>query len=262
MNLVIALYLFFLGAVFGSFAGAMVWRIKTGRKVANDRSECEHCHHKLSPLDLLPIVSWLWLRGKCRYCKKPIGWTPLVLETVLGLVFAVSFVAWPYGFTDPLSVVLLSFWLVACVMLAILFVYDLNWFLLPDKVMWPLVGVGMAFFIAKALLLGWGLNTALLELLLGLIPITGVYYALYVVSAGKWVGFGDVKLGVFMGLVLGWQGAMIALVLSNFIGLAAITPGLASGKLSRTSQVPFGPFLIVATLLALLWEKQLVSLII
>lgn len=262
MNIVIGLYLFFLGAVFGSFAGAMVWRLKTRRKLAADRSECEHCHHKLSPLDLLPLVSWLLLRGRCRYCKKTIGWTPFVLELSLGLVFAVSYLAWPHGLVDPLSVTLLTLWLVSCVMLAILFVYDLRWFLLPDKVMWPLVGVGVAYFIVNALADGLSLPQALPELAFGLLPIAGVYYVLHAVSKGEWVGFGDVKLGIFMGLVLGWQGALIALMLANCIGLAVITPGLLSGKLSRTSRIPFGPFLIVATGIALLWGEQFSTLFI
>lgn len=260
MNIVIGLYLFFLGAVFGSFVGAMVWRLKTGRKLAADRSECEHCHHKLSVLDLLPLVSWLWLRGRCRYCKKTIGWTPFILELSLGLVFALSYIAWPYGLSDPLSIALLALWLVSCVMLAILFLYDLRWFLLPDKVMWPLFGVGAVYFTVNALAGGLSLSQAVPELAFGLLPIAGVYYVLYIVSKGEWVGFGDVKLGIFMGFVLGWQGALLALMLANCIGLAVIAPGLLSGKLSRSSHIPFGPFLIIATLIALLWGEQLITL--
>ena len=262
MNIVITSYLFLLGAIFGSFAGAMVWRIKTGRKLAADRSECEHCHHKLSVLDLLPLVSWLWLKGRCRYCKKPIGWTPFILELSLGLVFALSFVAWPYDMSDPLSIALITLWLIACVMLAILFVYDLRWFLLPDKVIWPLVGVGVVYFVVNALIGGLSPPQALTELVLGLLPISGVYYVLYTVSKGAWVGFGDVKLGIFMGLVLGWQGALLALMLANCIGLAVLAPGLLSGKLSRTSHIPFGPFLIIATFIALLWGEELITLFI
>jgi len=260
MNTVIAIYLFFFGAVLGSFAGAMVWRLKTGRKLANDRSECEHCHHKLSWLDLIPVVSWLVLGGRCRYCRKPIGWAPLLLEIGLGAVFVVSYLAWPYSLSLPLGVASLALWLVAAVMLTILFVYDLHWYLLPDKVVWPLAVVGAALFVTKALLDGWGLSQAAIELVLCLIPISGVYYLLYAVSKGRWVGFGDVKLGLFMGLALGWQGALVALVLANFIGLLAVIPGLVTRKLSRTSEVPFGPFLILATFIAMLAGDHLAQL--
>lgn len=258
MDTLIILALFVFGAIFGSFGGAMVWRLKTGRRVANDRSECEHCHHKLSVLDLIPVLSWLTLRGKCRYCRKPIGWTPLLLEIGLGLVFVSSYVLWPWQLTTPLELSFFVAWLVACVMLAILFVYDLKWYLLPDRVIWPLAGVGVVLFICRALLNKWGLDQSFLELGLALVPVTGVYYVLHKVSQGRWVGFGDVKLGIFIGLALGWQGALLALVLSNFIGLVIILPGLLSGKFSRTSEIPFGPFLIVATIIAMLSGEHII----
>lgn len=260
IELLISSYLFFVGAVFGSFAGAMVWRLKTGKKLANERSECEQCHHKLSWLDLIPIVSWLALGGKCRYCRKPIGWSPLMLELGLGAIFVISYLAWPYSLDSLLGVSSLLLWLVAVVMLAILFVYDLRWYLLPDKVMWPLIVVGGLLFAVKALLSSWGLSQALIELVLCLIPVSGVYYLLYTVSQGRWVGFGDVKLGIFIGLALGWQGALVTLVLANFIGLFAVLPGLVSGKLSRSSEIPFGPFLIIATMITMLAGDHLVRL--
>lgn len=258
MDSIILLALFVFGTIFGSFSGAMVWRLKTGRKTTNDRSECEHCHHKLSVLDLIPVLSWLSLQGKCRYCHKPIGWTALLLEIGLGLVFVGSYILWPWQLAAPLELVFFVSWLIACVMLAILFVYDLRWYLLPDRVVWPLVGVGIALFVCRALLSGWGFEQAFIELGLALVPVTGVYYVLHTVSKGRWVGFGDVKLGIFIGLALGWQGALLALVLSNFIGLVVILPGLMSGKFSRTSEVPFGPFLIMATIIAMLSGEHII----
>lgn len=259
MTGLVAFYLFLFGAIFGSFAGAMVWRLKTGRNIANDRSECEHCHHKLSWLDLIPLISWLYLRGKCRYCRKPIGWTALVLEIGLGVVFAVSYLLWPFQLGTSLEVGYFLLWLVACVMLAILFVYDLRWYLLPDKVIWPLAAVGGALFIIRASLNQWGLEQAALEFAFAFIPVSGVYYLLYKVSDGRWVGFGDVKLGIFIGLALGWTGALLALVLANFIGLLVVLPGLLSGKFSRSSEISFGPFLIVATFIAMLAGQGIIG---
>ena len=252
MDSIIILALFVFGAIFGSFSGAMVWRIKTGRKIGNDRSECERCHHKLSVLDLIPVVSWISLGGKCRYCRKPIGWTPLLLEVGLGLVFVGSYLLWPWSLAGPLELTFFISWLIACVMLAILFVYDLKWYILPDKIVWPLAAMGLILFICRALLNAWSAEQAFVEFGLALVPVTGVYYVLHKVSQGRWVGFGDVKLGIFIGLALGWQGALLALVLSNFIGLVVILPGLLSGKFSRTSEIPFGPFLIIATIIAML----------
>lgn len=259
MTGLVAIVLFVFGAIFGSFAGAMVWRIKTSRSLANDRSECEHCHHKLSWLDLVPLLSWLYLRGKCRYCRKPIGWTALLLEVGLGLVFVASYLLWPSPLGSPIEVIHLGLWLLACVLLAILFVYDLRWYLLPDKIIWPLAVVGGAIFVIQAITSKWGLEQVVVEFALAFVPVTGVYYLLYKVSSGRWVGFGDVKLGIFIGLALGWIGALLTLVLANFIGLLVVLPGLLSGKFSRTSEIPFGPFLIVAALISMLIGSQIVD---
>lgn len=259
MTVLVAVILFLFGAIFGSFAGAMVWRLKTHRSLANDRSECEHCHHKLSWLDLIPLFSWLYLKGKCRYCRKPIGWTALLLEVGLGIVFAVSYLLWPYPLSLPMDIVYLLLWLVACVLLAILFVYDLRWYLLPDKIIWPLAAIGGALFVIRAATSGWGFSEVAMELVLGFVPVTGIYYLLYKVSNGRWVGFGDVKLGIFIGLALGWTGALLTLVLANFIGLLVVLPGLLSGKLSRSSEIPFGPFLIVATVIAMLVGQHVIG---
>lgn len=259
MSGLVAAVLFLFGAIFGSFAGAMVWRLKTGRDIAKDRSECEHCHHKLSAPDLIPLVSWLYLRGKCRYCHKPIGWSALLLEIGLGLVFAASYLLWPYPISAPLEIVYFLFWLLACVLLAILFVYDLRWYLLPDKIIWPLAAIGAILFVFRAVINGWSVDQAVWEFALAFIPVSGVYYLLYRVSDGRWVGFGDVKLGIFIGLALGWTGALLTLVLANFIGLLVVLPGLLSGKFSRSSEIPFGPFLIVATLITMLVGQYIIG---
>ena len=87
----------------------------------------------------------------------------------------------------------------------------------------------------------------------GLLSVAGLYELLYIVSKGAWVGFGDVKLGVFMGLILGWKQGLLAVVLANFIAFFWVLPGLLSGKIKRTARIPFGPFLILATFLAFLF---------
>lgn len=251
--------LFVLGAAMGSFAGAMAWRIKTRRNVTSDRSECERCHHKLGAADLIPVMSWLMLKGRCRYCKKPIGYSAFILEVVLGTVFALSLLAWPYSLSDALGWTYFISWLVALVLLAILFVYDMRHFLLPNVLMYPLIGVGVVLFVCRQLTLGTDYAAWPLEFGLGLIPVTGVYWLLYTMSSGKWVGYGDVKLGIFIGLVLGWQGALLTLMLSNLLGVIWVLPGLLLGRLKRSDAVPFGPFLIAATVIAVLYGPGIIS---
>ena len=255
----LAVLLGVLGAAFGSFAGAMAWRLHTKRNMVSDRSECEHCHHKLGPLDLVPIVSWLWLRGRCRYCKKPIGWIPFVSEVLMAALFVLSFVYWPLGFAAWQGIALFVLWLAYLVAFAVLVIYDARWMLLPDAIVLPLIGVAFVdAALRTSLVPGAGVMEYILHAGYGMLAIAGVYGALYVVSRGRWVGFGDVKLAVFIGVVLGWQLALLVFVLANVIGFFVVLPGLASGKLKRTSRIPFGPFLIAAFVVAGLWGDALI----
>lgn len=249
---------FLVGLCFGSFVNALVWRLKKKRNFVSERSECTRCHHVLAWYDLLPVLSWLALRGTCRYCHKKIDDSPLT-ELGVAVVFAVSFVFWPFG-TGSVGLVLLGLWLIAVVFLAALFVYDLRWMLLPDVLTKPLIALGFVWAVLfRVLVLGQGPWQIVAELALGLLSVAGLYAVLYRVSQGAWVGFGDVKLGAFMGLILGWELGLLAVVLANAIASLCVLPGLAMGKLTRTSRVPFGPFLIVATVLALLFGRAMLG---
>lgn len=247
-----------LGVCLGSFANAAIWRLKVKKDIVRDRSECTHCHHKLAPIDLIPVISWLMLRGRCRYCHKKIEDSPLV-ELAVAAYFVSSYLLWPVALNTNYAVFDFALWLVYGVGLAILFTYDLKWYLLPDKVVWPLVGIGAIDFIARVLYLGYSPVQIAVELGLSLVVVAGFYYVLHILSRGKWVGLGDVKLGIFIGLALGWQAALVSLFLANVIGCLVVIPGLLLGKLRRNSQVPFGPFLIAGFVIAGLYGQQLLD---
>ena len=258
---IVPIFLFLVGAAMGSFAGATVWRIKKGKDIVNDRSECEHCHHKLAARDLFPIFSWLFLRGKCRYCHKPIGIEPLLYELGVGLYFALSYIFWPFGFEFWYQIADFVLWLVYGIGLAILFGYDLKWYLLPDKVVYPLIALGAVDTILRIYATPGGvtLGVAVADIFLSLAVVGGFYYVLHAVSGGRWVGFGDVKLGVFIGLALGWQLAVVCLFAANLIGTILVLPGLLSGKLNRRARIPFGPLLIAGFVIAGLWGQPLID---
>ena len=260
MELILDVFFFWAGAIFGSFAGAMAWRLKESKKTGNDRSECEKCHHKLGVADLMPVVSWLLLQGRCRYCHRPIGRLTLAIELLTGLTFLASFLLWPYGFGALLPCLVFGLWLICLVLLSVLFVYDWRWGLLPNKLIYPLIFVSLAFFVGKMLIDQVAVASWPLEILFGLLPITGIYGVLYLVSKGDWVGDGDVRLGVAIGLLLGWQGAWLVLILSNLLGFIYVLPGLLSHKLNPKSRVPFGPFLILATVVTFFAGKQITAL--
>jgi prepilin signal peptidase PulO-like enzyme (type II secretory pathway) len=260
LMIVIPVFLGVIGLAFGSFVGALVWRLHERKDFVSDRSECEHCHHKLGVLDLIPVVSWVALRGKCRYCHKAIGWSAPVLEVVMAALFVGSYYAWPLPFDTWQSWISFDLWLASLVGLLALLVYDLRWMILPNVIVFPLIGIGMVESVVQysvqpgATALQYANTT-----IFGIAVLAGLYWVLYTFSKGRWVGYGDVKLGLLMGIVLGFQRSLLALVLANFVGFLVVLPGLLLGKLKRTSRIPFGPFLIVAFVVAFLFGNRLID---
>jgi leader peptidase (prepilin peptidase)/N-methyltransferase len=275
MEFIIYLALILAGACLGSFAGATVWRLRArqlkhekaaGERVngkeynrlsklmdtplARDRSQCLHCGEELKWYDLIPVISWLSLRGRCRYCRKPIGRFELVIELGMIAFFVASYALWPFEFTGSLEIVRFILWLVAGVVFGALIAYDSKWFLLPDRLTAILAGLGVVTVTIAAIQSGNALGTLLTAV--GSVGImAGLYFVIYLISKGKWVGFGDIKLGVGLGLLLiDWQLALVALFLANLVGCLVVIPFMLRGRLKRSSRVPFGPFLIIGTVLA------------
>lgn len=281
-----------LGLVLGSFVNALVWRFheqdevndelyelqekqRTKRSAARSkrivelrnrldslsmsrgRSMCSVCSHPLAPKDLIPLVSWLWLRGKCRYCRQPIPDTPW-LEACLPAVFIISYVCWPLGF-DGYGLVAFCFWLVSATALAALLVYDMRWFLLPDRIVWPLVALTSLQVVLHATVYGGG-AAVLGSAFWGVVTASGFFWFLYLLSRGRWIGFGDVKLGIALGLLVGGplQGAMVVF-LASLLGSLASLPLVFKKKLRTDSAIPFGPFLIIATTILVLFGHYIVG---
>lgn len=273
----------FLGLVFGSFAGAQVWRLRHRqlledkaagesydkkeltrlevlKKTASpDRSRCLECGHALRWYDLLPLVSWVSTGGVCRYCKKPIGVFEPTIELGTAALFVGSYLLWPYGLTSNLDMLLFIAWLCAIVLMVILFAYDKKWFLLPDRINFSLMAVAMIFAVLRLAIDGVAVSNMLS--LAGSVGImSGIYLLLYLYSKGRWIGFGDVKLGVGLGLLLGtWQLAFLALFLANLIGTLLVLPGLVRGTMNRQSEIPFGPLLIAGTIISVLLGNLLIE---
>ena len=269
--------MFVLGSVMGSFVGAMTWRMKTNRDWVRGRSECERCHHKLAVIDLIPIFSYLTLGGRCRYCHKKISRSALVLELAGGSAFLASTMLFPsmvyqewldplasFQLLTPMLSLAMGLWLVCLVVMMALFVYDLRWRLLPNKLVFPLIVISlllsavMNLGLAHVSLMDW-----LITLGLGMLPITGVYGILYLLSRGRWIGLGDVKLGIAIGLLISWWGGVMVLFLSNLLASLASIPGLLKRRINGASEIPFGPFLLVATYLVFLlgWALKNILLV-
>jgi prepilin signal peptidase PulO-like enzyme (type II secretory pathway) len=159
----------------------------------------------------------------------------------------------------PAQIAIFGLWLVAGVLLAILFAYDAKWFLLPNKITLPLTVVAALVAIIR---LATAYDTAgvLVNLALAVFILSGLYLIIWLVSKGRWIGFGDIKLGLALALLLGdWQLAFIALFAANLLGCLLVIPGMIMGKISRQTRVPFGPLLILGAVIAMLWGGRVIA---
>lgn len=257
-----------LGLFFGSFVNALVWRVheQSDKKkpskdlsVLHGRSMCPHCKHRLAAKDLIPVLSWVLQGGKCRYCKKPIHWQYPLVELITAALFAVSYIVWPEA-ADGIWLSSLQFggWLIILTGFIALTVYDIRWMLLPNRIIYPLMIVAALLAVLNTVAGGgW---TLLAETALSVGIAGGIFYLLYQVSGGTWIGGGDVKLGILIGLVLQDPFmAFLMLLLASVLGTLLILPGLALKKITAKSRIPFGPFLIIATVFVMLWGEKLIS---
>jgi prepilin signal peptidase PulO-like enzyme (type II secretory pathway) len=284
MEVVVYLALVLVGLCLGSFAGATIWRLRarqlvedkangdeydkaeykrlkklTTANMAHDRSQCLHCSYVLKWYDLIPLVSWISLGGKCRQCRTPIGYLEPLIELGVALFFVVSYIFWPYPLVTFVDISRLIVWLVVGVCFAILFVYDTKWFLLPDKVAFTLIGLGVLSSVLAVLQSG-DVASSIASVGGSIVILSGLYFILYKISKGKWIGFGDIKLGLGLALVLAdFRLAFIALFAANLIGTIIVIPPMLLGKLKRSSHVPFGPLLIVGSVIAQLAGLYLVD---
>lgn len=242
-----------LGLVLGSFINALVWRLRNKRDWVRERSECTHCHHTLSAQDLIPVVSWVMLGGKCRYCHKKIEDSPLT-ELGLAVVFGVSYAMWPYDIIRPIEIVLFGVWLLILCIFAVLTVYDFKWSVLPDKINYSVFPAAVLFALLRA---SADSQYSIVAAAIGAITCFGIFYALFQISSGKWIGGGDVKLAFALGLLAGsFVSALLVIFLSSLLGTIYAAPLIIKSKKLRNIRVPYGPFLMGATVLTVLFYEQ------
>lgn len=233
MQIILTIAILFLGLIVGSFISAWVFRLHTGRSIIWGRSSCMTCEATLSWYELVPLASFLVLRGKCRSCTAPISRQDPLVEVILGALFALTYII--FGLTWHALLVALS-----AVLLTALSVYDIRHTIIPNVYVYPFIGLAVIAALISPDPLAHLITGAGLALFFAL---------LWLVSKGKWMGFGDAKLALGIGLLLGpalgisaimvgfWAGALISIVL-----LAISKWG--KERFSMSSQVPFAPFLV------------------
>ena len=235
-----ALFLFLLGLVFGSFGNVLIYRIPRGKKITG-RSKCPHCQHVLGIIDLIPVLGFLFLLGRCRYCKKPIPKGFPVVEIISGLLFA-SVSALPI----PLAIILaLALWLIF-----VIAVIDSKTETISDALNTPL------FLIAVL----WSSVMGSFDYLSAVVAV-GFLGLQCLISGGKWVGTGDVFLIASISLIVGpWQSMLLCLMLTYIIGAAYALILLITGEKKRTDTIPFAPFLGISTIVTLFFGDVILKI--
>ncbi|MDD2917141.1 MAG: prepilin peptidase [Candidatus Gracilibacteria bacterium] len=279
MTLFFLTSLFILGTLFGSFASVVIWRIRTGEGgIATGRSHCPKCHHVLGARDLFPIFSWVFLRGRCRFCQEKISPVYPLLELATGMLFMLS----GYFFIDPTLIFtgnmmecmrLLLFLLVAFVTIVFVF-YDILFMEIPDEVLIPVnillfvllfvtsIGVPLPLFRHflpfQNDMFNHLLDIPLLNAMVGAFAIFAFFYLQIFISHGKWMGGGDLRIALFMGLVGGAKIALLGLFLSYLVG-SVIGAGILLSTRNRNTEVPFGPYLALGLYISLFWYTPIVD---
>jgi len=234
-----------LGLLIGSFLNALIFRLYSKESILKGRSKCPQCKKELRALELIPVFSFVVLRGKCKGCQKKISLQYPLVELFTSVLFAIGYLK--YG----LSLELMSY-LVLVSFLVIIFVYDLKHSLILDKVSIPAIIIALL----SSIFIFW---LPLWDIFLGGLIGGGFFFLQHVISKGKWVGGGDIRLGLFMGLLLGWQRVLVALFLAYIVGAIFSLILLASKKKNIKSQIPFGTFLSIATVITMLFGSEIIN---
>jgi leader peptidase (prepilin peptidase)/N-methyltransferase len=234
-------FLFILGLAVGSFANVLIDRLPKGESILWGRSHCDYCKRTLRWYELIPVLSYIIQVGRCRRCGKPLSIQYPVVELTTGIGFVLLF-------PRPVSFYILF------VALLVIFVADLKYQIIPDS----MIVLGFA-----ATLVHW----------IGTMPVGGTlqyivagfacfvaFYLLWLVTRGKGLGFGDVKFAPLMGVLLGFPGTVIALYIAFLTGALAGVILIVGSKKTWKSKIAFGPFLVLGTVVAWIWQSQLTAL--
>ncbi len=244
--------IFILGLSLGSFLSSWIWRLRENIRISRGRSICEICHRQLNWYENIPVVSYLFLRARCFVCKAKIPLQSTVIELATAFLFV--FVTWYHTecFLTENSVGYITYYrdILFVSLLIVVFVYDYLYFIILSHVMWLGVFIGILFNV-------FFLDFSVLSLFIGIVIAGGFFLLQYLISGGRWIGGGDVRLGVIMGVWLGWPLILVALMVSYVLGAAGSLLLMIFKKRSLNSQTPFGTYLAIGTFIAIFWGQKI-----
>lgn len=276
MDITILFILFVLGICVGSFLNVLIDRIPQGKSPFSGRSYCDKCKKTLKWYDLIPLISYLFLKGKCRHCHSPISaYYPLV-ELVTGLMFFILFL-WltnlpftiyhlPFNLTiEQFSNLAINYAYYAFILASfiVIFFTDLKYGIIPDKIVYTAVAVStiyyLLFTIYSPMVNG---QSSIINALFSGVGSFLFFLILYLITRGKGMGFGDVKLAFLLGIILGFPKIVAAFYVAFLTGaIAGSILIIWKKKKLKGGTIPFGPFLIIGAGLSLFFGEKIIRLV-
>ena len=245
-----------MGACLGSFANVCIYRLPKTKQIISGRSFCPKCKKKINWYDNLPIISFLFLSGKCRKCKKVIPLRYLIVELITGISFLLIYL----NFENLYTITFLS---ILSLILIMIFFIDLENFIIPDSLNFIIMGLALL----KNFLPNFGtsliheINQSIIGGMVGYLSIWLIIYLYKTFKKIDGMGFGDAKLMAGIGLLFGWQSIPFILFFSSILGLIFVVPSLIKKQKTMRTEIPFGPFIIAACLIYFAQGDLLYSLI-
>ncbi len=249
MEFLLYLIIFTLGLIIGSFLNVCIGRIPLGQSIVTPPSHCEACGARLRPKDLIPVISWITLKGKCRYCGAKVAARYAVVELLTGAVFAATL------YRIGTSLMLLPMLCLFSVLIVAAFI-DMDHGIIPNGLI--LFGLIPGAFVALLSLNGPWYN-GLLGMACGALPLLTINGISCLVLKKEGMGGGDMKLMGMAGLYLGWKLTLLSLLFGVWTGALAAAIMMAAKKWKRGMEIPFGPFLAAGAFFACLWGGQLLG---
>jgi len=241
--------IFILGLIVGSFSNVCIYRIPRNESIIYPASHCPKCRSKIKPVDNIPLLSYILLKGRCRNCKSKISIQYPIVELLTGLTYLIIYLI--YG----LSIQSLIYIILSSALIIIAFI-DLNEQIVPDVISLPGIVIGfiISFFVPYISFINSALGVVVGG---GIILIIGLGGS--VIFKKEAMGGGDIKLAAMIGAFLGWRYIIISLFLGFFLGALAGIFLILSKIKSREDVVPFGPFIVLGSMITLLWGEKIIT---
>ena len=250
------LFVILLGGIFGSFANVCIYRLPIEQNVVFGRSFCPECKKKIAWFDNIPIISFIILKAKCRNCEFKISLNYFIVESLSILFFCVIFILFGISLTTLLLWLLyLSF--------VIIFFIDLKHFIIPNEITFPLMALGFVkSFDPNINSIFPNYLNSLIGGLIGYLIIYLIIFFYKYVRKKEGMGLGDAKLFAVIGFWFGWISIPFIIFLSSIIALISISPNLINKSKNISSEIPFGPYIIIATTIFIVFKDMLLNLLI